>query len=156
MFLERTKKIFCWVPQSWQKSIVCHESKYMHSLEMNMCPLLSRGLKKMLENYWEIFKNFNLLINLSRNLHGDLFDQLEEFVCIFSVAKGRSINNACWNRFDQKLQREHKLTDLDFLPTYMQVRLHYAKQTKVMAYIWRNLIQLLIAMSKIKDDGVAS
>ena len=48
--------------------------------------------RKMLEDYWEIF---SLLQNVSysQERHGDLFDQLEEFVCFVHGAKVKNINN---------------------------------------------------------------
>ena len=56
-------------------------------------------------------------------------------------------------KFHQKLQREHKLTDLASLPPCKHVLLYHAKQVNMIAYIWRKLVQLLMAMSQIKDHG---
>ena len=91
--------------------------------------------RKVLEDYWEISKLFNLQQNLSQKLHGNLFDQLEQFVCFLYFAKVKSINTARCKKFDQKLQREHEVADLASLPPLMQVLLYHAKQANMIAYM---------------------
>ena len=54
---------------------------------------------------WKITKKFLTFLTLFKTLrtsqerHGDLFGQLEEFVCFVCCAKVDSINNVKWNKF---------------------------------------------------------
>ena len=82
----------------------------------------------MLEDYWEILKflTYFKAPATSHEQHGDLFDQLEEFVCYVYCAKANSIHNVNWRKLDQKLQREHKVADLASLPPCKQVLLYHA------------------------------
>ena len=81
---------------------------------------------------WKITKKFLTFLTLFKTLrtsqerHGDLFGQLEEFVCFVCCAKVDSINNVKWNKFDHKLQRKHKVADFTFLTPCKQVHLYHA------------------------------
>ena len=83
----------------------------------------------MLEDYREISKIS------SQERHGDLLDQLAEFVCFVHGANFKGINNVRWKKFDQKPQREHKVADLGSLPPRKEVDLYHAKRANLTAYM---------------------
>ena len=56
--------------------------------------------------------------------------------------------NVRWKKSDQKLYREHKLTDLTSLPPSKRVFLYSAKRANLNAYMWRNSIQPLSQCQK--------
>ena len=84
-------------------------------IQWKLLSIIGKNVGRLLRIFSTFLPCFKTL-GTSQERHGDLFDQLEEFVCFMYGAKVKSINNLRWKKFDQKPQREHKVVDLASLP----------------------------------------
>ena len=115
----------------------------LHSISGN--DYVSAFFKKGKKTWWNKmvqfaqFEETRAALGTERELSEQIFQQIQEFVCIIYGCREKSINKAHFKLFEKK-QRGKKCPDLALIPPCESVLRYHTKRANTVAYIWRNSI----------------
>ena len=78
-------------------------------------------------------------LGTERELSEEIFQQIQEFICIIYGCREKSVNKARFKLFEKK-HRGKKCPDLAMIPSCGSVLRYHTKRANTIAYIWRNSI----------------
>ena len=88
---------------------------------------------KLLEKYQK-FEDCFANLGLTSSLPDEMFQLLEEFVCLLYGIRSKSVNEARWKLFERKNKRENKIPDLSSLPRCKDVLWYHALSSNFVVY----------------------
>ena len=107
---------------------------------------------KLLEKHQK-FEDCFANLRLTSSLPDEMFQLLEEFVCLLYGIRSKSVNEARRKIFERKNKREKKIPNLSSLPPCKDVLWYHALRSNFVAYIWRNSIEPIIDIPNIAENG---
>ena len=86
-------------------------------------------------------------------LSDEIFNQLQEYVCLLYSRKTKNVNEARWQLFKQKHEKENKIIDLESLPPCEAVLRLHTKRANAVAYLWRRAADPLVEFPPLEENG---
>ena len=83
----------------------------------------------------------------------EIFNQLQEYVCLLYSRKTKNVNEARWQLFKQKHEKENKIIDLGSLPPCEAVLRLHTKRVNAVAYLWRRAADPLVEFPPLEENG---
>ena len=92
-------------------------------------------------------------LGLSWDLHGELADALEEFVCLLYGSRKKKVNSVRSEMFERKHINQKKVIDISQLPPCQSTLLLHSKRANVVAKIWNSSHEPMLEVPEFSLHG---